>query len=209
MPQPRVRGSQRTCSAVCRAKQQERTQRAWRERNPGYSAERRLRAQTERLTKAREPPSPGDSPPFRPLRPPPRELKEIPWEYACETFGIPGAVLLVFMLRLTFRATQSAIRVQQTESARESGTQAAVAGIAIPVQQMASQVQLFENGAESGSLPSPAPQRLPLAQMASPIQAYEITAESDTLHDSGAQMASPIQGLEIVDESDTLHRGFG
>lgn len=127
---PRVGKRQRTCGGACREKQRQRTQAEWRARNPTYWTELRLGERVEQLRKrSGGPPADGstdgsdgtgDGGDARvaargPTRPPPQEMAKVPWDMAQDAFGAQGVVLIAFLLRLTLRGVQDAMRTHVTE----------------------------------------------------------------------------------------------
>ena len=112
VPDVRCRGRQKTCGrAACRAEQKRRKQAAWAAANPGYWAERRLRAQAEELRSAARGP---------PVRPPPAELAELPADYVQESLGVEGLVIVAHAVRLCWRAAQAEMRSYSPEKQGES-----------------------------------------------------------------------------------------
>ena len=96
---PRVRGRQTTCSsAECQQARRARTQRGWREKNPSYQSERRLREQAEKLES-----SDGESVPLRGLC---GEMAEVPWSFGKDAIGSQGVVFMVFFFRLIMRSVK-------------------------------------------------------------------------------------------------------
>ncbi len=99
-PTARVGDRQRTCGEPsCRREQKRRTQAGWTARHPDYWAERRVRAQADRLATERGP-----------LRGPPPGLREIPFELAQDAMGVQAFVIIVLLARIQHRATQDAIK---------------------------------------------------------------------------------------------------
>ena len=112
-PDPRVKGSQKTCGREsCRKEQRRRTQAAWRKRNPGYWAERRLREKVEQVESGERTAAP--------CRPPPAVMAEVPWGYAQDAIGVKSVVFLGFIVRLLFRAVQDEMRGQRAAVVEES-----------------------------------------------------------------------------------------
>ena len=112
VPDPRVGHRQKTCGRpACQAEQKRRKQAAWSARNPGYWAERRLRAQAEELQAAERSP---------PVRPPPAELAELPVDFVREVLGDQGLVILAYALRLCWRAAQAESRAYSPGEQGES-----------------------------------------------------------------------------------------
>jgi hypothetical protein len=113
-PNPRLGSRQRTCGASeCQAKRRRTMQRTWRERNPDYFSERRLRAQLERASAPLEtagPAAPSSGGEQRSLpRPPPRESSRIPWTLVQSAFGPQVPVLIAFLVRMLVRPAQFTI----------------------------------------------------------------------------------------------------
>jgi len=95
-PDPRIRGRQRTCGAVCSEALTKRRQGDWRKRNADYSSGESLRrkiAQAEAGESIRVP-SAGS-------------LTRIPWRAVQTQLGVKQAVVLAFTLRLLDRALQT------------------------------------------------------------------------------------------------------
>ena len=88
---PRVRGRQRTCSrSDCQQKRRRETQRKWRERNPDYFVDRRLRvrALAARAAESRQVGRvDGLARRPAPLRVP-AELRCLPWDLAQDEIGV-------------------------------------------------------------------------------------------------------------------------
>lgn len=111
-PDPRVRGSQRTCGReACRREQRRRTQKAYREAHPEYWTARRLREQAARAQ--------ASSTPL--VAPPPAAMARVPWDLAQDAFGAQGAVLLGFFVRLAIRSAKDAMSTQALEMTKEFG----------------------------------------------------------------------------------------
>jgi hypothetical protein len=93
-----------------------RTQAKWSKSNPGYWAARRLAAKAEAIESTQS--STSDPPAV--AQPPPAEIAKVPWDTVQEAFGVQGAVIIAFFVRLLHRATQEAIATQRVEKTTES-----------------------------------------------------------------------------------------
>ena len=125
-PDARVGRRQRTCGPECRKKHKKRMQQQWSERNPACWTERRLRQQAEDL---------GDGKTAG-LRGPPAVLSGLPIEWAQAEMSPEALVIIVFLLKVLYRATQVEMRQQVREIKREIGE----------VQQSAPQVEIGVEG---------------------------------------------------------------
>lgn len=104
LPDVRLGGRQRTCGArecriACKAKSQAR----WRERNPDYQADRRLRAQV----RAAE-----SEPAGRRLSAPPAFMAALPWRQVKTLMGAKTAVATTFLLRMLDRELKTLMRAE-------------------------------------------------------------------------------------------------
>ena len=94
-PDPRVGARHRACSEACSRERRQKTQAAWRRRNPDYFVARRL---TERSREKR--------------RDPPRVSglwRRVPWDLVQSEFGTEGADLIGVVARVGQQVTQSEI----------------------------------------------------------------------------------------------------
>lgn len=114
-PHPRTRKTQRTCGREeCRRERRRRTQAKYREEHADYWVERRLREQSARAAKGESEARDGPV-----VRPPPRSMRQVPWEMAQDAFGAEGAVIIAYLARLAMRSSQDAIRAQVPERMME------------------------------------------------------------------------------------------
>jgi len=124
-PDPRTRTRQGACfDEFCRLKQRQATQRRWRDRNPSYFSERRLRTRAERSAELVHPshlPPPSPLPSPLPVsRPPVPALERIPWEYVREVFGPAGETLLAYLLAQVLQAAKAERQLEVNEMSGES-----------------------------------------------------------------------------------------
>jgi hypothetical protein len=113
-PHPRVKGRQRVCgNEQCQAVRQRASDRSWRERNPDYDVDRRLRALEKRLGAAKDPGAV--------VRREPEPLRRLPAEATREAFKLEGLALLVVFGRLLVRGSQEEMSAQVPEAQRENG----------------------------------------------------------------------------------------
>lgn len=110
-PDPRVGSRQRTCGETCSKALRSKTQQKWRQRNPDYFADRRLRQQAERLESGKREDANQRSPPAL--------VQEVPWGYVKDEMGTQEAVIISFLLRLIVRWTQSEIQRKVFEITKE------------------------------------------------------------------------------------------
>ena len=112
---PRTRTTQRTCGREeCRRERRRQTQAAYRKEHADYWVERRLREQAARAERVD-----ADGRPV--VRPPPRSMRQVPWEMAQDAFGVEGAVIIAYIARLAMRSGQDAIQAQRLGIMEEVG----------------------------------------------------------------------------------------
>jgi hypothetical protein len=78
--------------------------------------ERRLREQAARAEAVD-----ADGEEGRVVRPPPRSMRQIPWEMAQDAFGAEGAVIIAYIARLAMRSGQDAMQMEGFRIMREFG----------------------------------------------------------------------------------------
>lgn len=152
-PDPRVRGRQRCCDdPKCRRQLRQKTQRSWRERNASYFSERRLRAKAERNAERAKAVSaePSKRPP--PSRSPPSELKQIPWDYVREVFGVEGETLLAYLLGLVLRAAKDGRGIEHAGNKEELSLEARPVKAGQAPCQDETLIQVGEKTGEMGTL---------------------------------------------------------
>ena len=97
-PDARVGDRQRACGQPeCQTARRQKTQAAWRKRNPDYGIAWRLDQRA------------AQTPPPEPLRFP-APLNQLPWEFAKDQFGAQGADFIGVMSALILRAAKDQIR---------------------------------------------------------------------------------------------------
>jgi hypothetical protein len=102
LPSARTRRYQQTCgSDQCRAEQRRRTQRRYREDNPDYWRERRLRRQMQQAPT-------GDE---RLVRPPPPQLAGVPRELVQDAIGVQPTVMIGFFVRFPVQVGQDKLGI--------------------------------------------------------------------------------------------------
>lgn len=109
LPDPRVRWCQKTCGRECGKKWAARRQALYRQKNPDYEEDRRIREQVRRSELD------GATVEVGPLGSP---LARLPWRLVQTAFGAKRAVILAFALRLLDRDRQTAIRVRIAATSR-------------------------------------------------------------------------------------------
>jgi hypothetical protein len=115
----RVGVRQRTCSRVeCQQERRRETQGKWRERNPDYFVDRRLRARALAARAAQSGPAGRASGVTRrpaPLAVPP-ELRRIPWNLAQDEIGVQVTDFLAVVACLLLRIAKDQRRAQTIDS---------------------------------------------------------------------------------------------
>ena len=103
-PDPRVGARQRACRhPECQVARRQRTQAAWRRRNPDYFIARRMQER-------------GALPqPPEPLRLP-APLGQLPWDIAQDEFGVKGADFIGVMGGLLLQAAQDQFKTYRVDS---------------------------------------------------------------------------------------------
>lgn len=117
----RVGKRQRACGRrECQKERRRRTRAAWREANPDYDRDRRLR---ERIVAARQA-ARVSSPEAARARPPtvPRELRVLPWDLAQSELGVATVDFLALVVSLVLRIAQRQRSVQHIEGAGLPGS---------------------------------------------------------------------------------------
>jgi len=97
----------------CQAARQRFSDRRWRERNPAYDVDRRLRALQARLERAADT---GEV-----IRREPEPLRRLPAEATREALSVTGLAVLVVFGRLLVRSSQEEILGQLSEITAENG----------------------------------------------------------------------------------------
>lgn len=106
-PDPRVGGRQRACSrSECQAALRNRTQAAWRERNPEYAVTWRLQQRCAKKDVAA---------PWVP-----RPLHRVPWDLAKDEFGTQGTEILGCLGRLLVQHAKDEMRGQPGGNSSET-----------------------------------------------------------------------------------------
>lgn len=116
---PRVGPRQRACSrAQCQQERRKDTQSQWRERNPDYFMDRRLRVRALAARAAQSPPvGPADELARRPA--PlgvPVELRRIPWDLAQDEIGVQVTDFIAVVACLLVRLAKDQRRHQVVDS---------------------------------------------------------------------------------------------
>jgi len=116
LPDARVGDRQRTCgAAACQRARHERSDRAWRARNPDYDRDRRWR---ERLAAAKA--DARRAPPGACVRAAAPEAG-VPWEMVQDEIGVEGRVILAGVVGVLGRHVQDEMRRQAIEIVGEFG----------------------------------------------------------------------------------------
>jgi hypothetical protein len=117
---PRVGSRQRACSRPeCQQERREKTQGKWRERNPDYFIDRRLRMRALTARAATESSSSGWTAGVRRRPAPlavPLELRRIPWSLAQDEIGVQVTDFLAVVACLLLRIAKDQRRLQVFDS---------------------------------------------------------------------------------------------
>ncbi len=105
---------QTTCSSPeCQKARRSRNQFRWRQKNPSYQADYRLREQAKKLESGERQ--------AEPMRGPPAEMSQVPWTFAKDEMGAQATVFIAFIVRLLMRSAKDSIGPKSTVITGEIG----------------------------------------------------------------------------------------